>query len=111
MTQAEFASFAASVGLLLLMPGPTNALLMASGVAVGFRRTLPITLAALAGYSAAMLPLLPLAGLASQLCTSLAAALKLVAQSWPERPPSRSGWASDEAAGASLHPEHRPCSD
>lgn len=45
------ALFAASVMILLIMPGPTNTLLAASGATVGFQRSTPLLLSELAGYA------------------------------------------------------------
>jgi threonine/homoserine/homoserine lactone efflux protein len=44
------ALFAASVLLLLIMPGPTNTLLATSGATVGFQRSTPLLLGEIAGY-------------------------------------------------------------
>jgi len=58
MTQSNLTIFVVSSGLLLFMPGPTNAVMMASGAASGFRRSMPMTLVALAGYASAIAILL-----------------------------------------------------
>lgn len=42
--------FVTSVVILLIMPGPTNALLATSGATVGFRRSMPLLLGELSGY-------------------------------------------------------------
>ena len=65
MTLADFAIFTASSSVLLFMPGPTNAVMMASGAASGLRKSLPMTFVALAGYSAAVGILLSLGELAA----------------------------------------------
>jgi threonine/homoserine/homoserine lactone efflux protein len=49
------ALFAASVMILLIMPGPTNTLLATSGATVGFRRSTPLLLSELAGYTLSVL--------------------------------------------------------
>lgn len=64
MTMPELAIFGTSAGLLLFMPGPTNAFMMASGAVSGWRKSLPLTLVALLGYSAATALLLSLGELA-----------------------------------------------
>jgi threonine/homoserine/homoserine lactone efflux protein len=43
--------FAATVLILLIVPGPTNTLLAASGATVGFRRSTPLLLGEIAGYA------------------------------------------------------------
>src|SRR5689334_7026003 len=50
-------SFALPALALLAIPGPTNALLAASGVAAGPRRSAPLLIADLAGYLAAIIAL------------------------------------------------------
>src|SRR5471032_1867976 len=42
--------FAASVMILLIMPGPTNTLLATSGATVGLQRSTPLLLGEIAGY-------------------------------------------------------------
>src|SRR5919205_2164515 len=46
----SFPAFVAAVALMLAMPGPTNALLTASGATVGLRRSLGLIPAEIAGY-------------------------------------------------------------
>jgi threonine/homoserine/homoserine lactone efflux protein len=47
--------FAASVMILLIMPGPTNTLLATSGASVGFQRSARLLLSEIAGYGASIL--------------------------------------------------------
>jgi threonine/homoserine/homoserine lactone efflux protein len=47
--------FAASVLILLIMPGPTNTLLATSGATVGFQRSTPLLLGEIAGYTLSIL--------------------------------------------------------
>jgi threonine/homoserine/homoserine lactone efflux protein len=49
-----FSTIFAATSLVLLMPGPTNTLLMSSGYSVGPIRTAPLLLAEAAGYSVAI---------------------------------------------------------
>lgn len=49
-----FSTIFAATSLVLLMPGPTNTLLMSSGYSVGAIRTAPLLLAEAAGYSVAI---------------------------------------------------------
>lgn len=79
MTAAELSIFATSAGLLLFMPGPTNAVMMASGAASGLWRSLPLTLVAVAGYLGAITPLIALAELVGAHSGELAVLLKLIA--------------------------------
>jgi threonine/homoserine/homoserine lactone efflux protein len=51
-------TFIAAAGLLLILPGPTNALLMAAGAGHKLRRALPLIVAELAAYALAITPLL-----------------------------------------------------
>ncbi len=46
--------FALAAGAILVIPGPTNALLFASGAIVGFWRSIPLILAEIIGYLAAI---------------------------------------------------------
>jgi threonine/homoserine/homoserine lactone efflux protein len=54
----SYLGFAGAAALLLALPGPTNALLMAAGAAQSLRRTLPLLLAELAAYGLSIAPLL-----------------------------------------------------
>lgn len=47
----QFATFVVAVALLLATPGPTNTLLTLSGVTVGFRRSTPLVIAEVLGYT------------------------------------------------------------
>nr|WP_225780326.1 LysE family translocator [Pseudomonas sp. Marseille-Q3773] len=49
-----FSTIFAATSLVLLVPGPTNTLLMSSGYLVGAMRTAPLLLAEAAGYSVAI---------------------------------------------------------
>jgi len=79
MTLADLAIFTASSSVLLFMPGPTNAVMMASGAASGLRKSLPMALVALAGYSVAVGALLLLGELAADHGRDVALALKAIA--------------------------------
>ena len=79
MTPADLAIFTAGSGLLLFMPGPTNAVMMASGAAAGLRKSLPMALVALAGYSAAVGSLLLLGELAADHGRNVSLVLKAIA--------------------------------
>lgn len=81
MTVATFSVFILSSGLLLFMPGPTNALLMSSGALSGFRRSLPLIAVEIAGYLAVIAPLLALDALASGFRMELSLILKSLAAS------------------------------
>ncbi len=58
MSLIAYSGFAAGVALLLAMPGPTNALLMAAGAERGLRRGLPLILVEVVAYALAITPLL-----------------------------------------------------
>lgn len=47
----QYAAFIAAAALLLLMPGPTNTLLVARGALLGFQRAISGVLAEMAGYA------------------------------------------------------------
>jgi len=79
MTPIDLAIFTASASVLLFMPGPTNAVMMASGAASGLRKSLPMTTVALAGYSAAVGTLLLLGALAADHGRDVALVLKATA--------------------------------
>ena len=79
MTLADLVIFTASSGILLFMPGPTNAVMMASGAACGLRKSLPMALVALAGYSAAIGCLLLLGALAADHSRNVSLVLKAIA--------------------------------
>ena len=53
-----YLGFAGAAGLLLILPGPTNALLMTAGATKPFRLALPLIPAELAAYALAITPLL-----------------------------------------------------
>lgn len=80
--------FATSAALLLAMPGPTNALLMAAGAARGLGGALRLLVAALAGYATALAALLSLDDLAGtfrgeiSLALRATAAILLLATAW-----------------------------
>jgi threonine/homoserine/homoserine lactone efflux protein len=78
MTGAEFSLFVTSAGLLLFMPGPTNAVMMASGAAFGMRRSLPLAFVALLGYLFALMPLTAFAQMAGDRGEALSVLLKLI---------------------------------
>lgn len=78
MTQADLAIFVAGCGTLLFMPGPTNAVMMASGAASGFRRSVPITLVALAGYGFSIIILLAVSSLIGVYGKDTSLALKAI---------------------------------
>src|SRR5215472_441998 len=46
--------FAIAASVLLVMPGPTNVLLMTSGASAGLRASLPLVPAAILGYATAL---------------------------------------------------------
>jgi len=79
MTVADLAIFTAGSSVLLFMPGPTNAVMMASGAASGLRKSLPMALVALAGYSVAVGTLLSLGELAADHGRGVSLALKATA--------------------------------
>lgn len=79
MTLAELTIFAASVALLLFMPGPTNALMMTSGALTGVHRSMPLISFEIAGYLLAILPLLALNELAGGFRQELSLLLKSLA--------------------------------
>ena len=79
MTQTDLAVFLAGGTVLLFMPGPTNAVMMASGATVGLRRSMPLTLVALAGYSCAITVLLTCGVLAGAHGQSMTLVLKAIA--------------------------------
>jgi threonine/homoserine/homoserine lactone efflux protein len=58
MSLTAYPGFAAGVALLLAMPGPTNALLMAAGAERGLRRGLPLITVEIIAYGLAITPLL-----------------------------------------------------
>ena len=88
MTDTSLFIFATSAALLLAMPGPTNALLMAAGAARGLGKTLALLFAEVAGYGIALTLLLSLDGLAGSfrgeisLALRATAALLLLATAW-----------------------------
>jgi threonine/homoserine/homoserine lactone efflux protein len=53
-----YLAFIAAAGLLLILPGPTNALLMTAGAGQKLRRALPLIPVELAAYALAITPLL-----------------------------------------------------
>ena len=56
------AAFTLALAVLLLTPGPTNTLLAVAGASQGFRRSLPLMGAEIAGYLTTILPLVTFAG-------------------------------------------------
>jgi threonine/homoserine/homoserine lactone efflux protein len=64
---------------LLLMPGPTNTLLLTSGTVAGWRRSIGLAVAELLGYSAAILLLVVGIGPLVRAFPPLALGLKIVA--------------------------------
>lgn len=54
----SYLAFIAAAGLLLILPGPTNALLMAAGAGHKLLRALPLIAAELVAYALAITPLL-----------------------------------------------------
>lgn len=100
--------FATSAGLLLAMPGPTNALLAASGAARGLRHSLPLLISELAGYGLAIGLLLSLDSVAGGFRSEiglgmrstaaillLATGLRMWRAAEPSPEPERSGRAPD----------------
>lgn len=79
MPLAELTIFVTSAALLLLIPGPTNALMMTSGALVGIRRSIPLISFEIAGYLLAILPLLALNELASEFRKQASLLLQLMA--------------------------------
>lgn len=88
MTDTSLFIFATSAALLLAMPGPTNAVLMAAGAARGLGNALTLLLAALGGYAIALALLLSLDDLAGSfrgeisLMLRATAAVLLLATAW-----------------------------
>ncbi len=58
MVDRAVLSFVASPAVLLAIPGPTNALLAASGAFVGVRKSRRLVIAAIAGYLLAIFVLM-----------------------------------------------------
>lgn len=56
------AAFTLALAVLLLTPGPTNTLLAVAGASQGFRRSLPLMGAEIAGYLTTIVPLVTFAG-------------------------------------------------
>lgn len=75
-------AFAMAVVIVLISPGPTNTLLMASGALAGVRRSLPLLAAEIAGYLSSILPVGFLLGQWIERTPRFAAALKLVAATY-----------------------------
>jgi threonine/homoserine/homoserine lactone efflux protein len=73
------ALFAASVLILLIMPGPTNTLLATSGATVGFQRSMPLLLGELAGYMLSILLIEFVLGPAISSTPLIASVLRIVA--------------------------------
>lgn len=74
--------FVVALALLLVVPGPTNAVLAIVGAERGFRRGLPLALAVLAGYLAVVLPVALLAAPFLEARPPIADAVKLIAAAW-----------------------------
>ena len=117
MTATELTIFAASVAVLLFMPGPTNALMMTSGALVGIRRSMPLISLEIAGYLLAIMPLLALDELAggfrqelSLLLKSFAALVTITtaARLWLNAGPHTSASASPTALGVFLQTLFNP---
>lgn len=74
--------FGLALAALLISPGPTNTLLAIGGASVGFRRGLPLIVAALAGYLLVIVPVAILGGpiLAAQ--PAISAVLALASAAW-----------------------------
>ncbi|MBL0374741.1 hypothetical protein JJB09_22255 [Rhizobium sp. KVB221] len=58
MPVTNMIAFIGGTGLLLILPGPTNALLMTAGAERGFRKALPLVVVELMAYAIAISPLL-----------------------------------------------------
>ncbi|EHS52375.1 hypothetical protein, putative transmembrane protein [Rhizobium sp. PDO1-076] len=84
MKEADLAlaAFVFAVLLLLLTPGPTNTLLAVSGASSGFRRSLSLIGAELAGYLTTIIPLSTFAGPWLSGRPQAALAVKLAAAIW-----------------------------
>jgi threonine/homoserine/homoserine lactone efflux protein len=78
----EPVAFAVSALLLLFTPGPTNTLLFVSGAAAGFKRSLLLPLAELAGYLSALASLIAGVGPLVRTAPVLANVLKLGSVAW-----------------------------
>jgi threonine/homoserine/homoserine lactone efflux protein len=74
--------FVTTASILLLMPGPTNVLLVTSGAAAGLRASLLLVLAAILGYAAAIALLVFGVGPLIRAVPSLDAIFKLLAACW-----------------------------
>jgi threonine/homoserine/homoserine lactone efflux protein len=72
-------AFVLSVALVLMMPGPTNTLLAASGALVGLRRSAPLLAAELCGYLTSVLTLRLVLGAWIAAVPAAAAALRVAA--------------------------------
>jgi len=90
-----YLAFASAAGLLLILPGPTNALLMAAGATRSLRLTLPLILAELVAYALAITPLLlfhellgswRVAGGAAMKAIAIAIILMIACRLWRARP-------------------------
>jgi threonine/homoserine/homoserine lactone efflux protein len=79
MNTGNFAIFTVSAALLLLMPGPTNAMLLAAGATSDIRRSLPLILSEIAAYALVITPLVILSEGLDQWRVGAGIVLKLVA--------------------------------
>jgi threonine/homoserine/homoserine lactone efflux protein len=70
--------FVLAVAAILIMPGPTNALLCASAGLIGIRRSLPLILAGIGGYLVTIVAILAFAGPVLLAIPSLGLAVRLM---------------------------------
>lgn len=75
-------TFLATAAALLAAPGPTNALLAASGVSVGLRRSLALVACVVAGYALSITTLAVLVGPVLRASPPVALALRLACGLW-----------------------------
>lgn len=78
----DMTAFIGALGLLLIMPGPTNTVLAVAGSQSGFLRGIPLILAVVLGYFTTVLVLLAFAAPLLHTHPALAKAVALVAALW-----------------------------